>query len=150
MLAATKIEKTPLTKQLDALTLWIAAAAGFTMVVMFALGRSRSTNVGPRENSALRVTGSLASRKPAPPAGSGTTDELSPRIVKAANRKLLHTDIGSSFEIGYTRLQLDPHPGINDAHDKQLKALNLDIEPLRDRAGRPGKGLGVTWQSTAH
>ena len=38
MLAATAEEQTPLTKQLNTLTLWIAAAAGLTMIVMFALG----------------------------------------------------------------------------------------------------------------
>jgi Ca2+-transporting ATPase len=41
MLAATKKEETPLTKQMNTLTLWIVAAAGVTMVVMFALGASR-------------------------------------------------------------------------------------------------------------
>lgn len=41
MLSATAKEQSPLTKELDDLTLWIAAAAGLTMVVMFALGRAR-------------------------------------------------------------------------------------------------------------
>ena len=41
MLSATAKEKTPLTAQLDRLTLWIAGAAGLTMIVMFVLGRSR-------------------------------------------------------------------------------------------------------------
>ncbi|MTD56450.1 cation-translocating P-type ATPase [Amycolatopsis pithecellobii] len=41
MLTATAREKSPLTKELDQLTLWIAAAAGLTMIVMFVLGRSR-------------------------------------------------------------------------------------------------------------
>ncbi|MGW3245251.1 cation-translocating P-type ATPase [Streptomyces sp. NPDC001070] len=41
MLSATAKEQSPLTKELDNLTLWIAAAAGLTMVVMFALGRAR-------------------------------------------------------------------------------------------------------------
>jgi Ca2+-transporting ATPase len=41
MLAATAKEESPLTRELDRLTLWIAAAAGFTMIVMFALGRQR-------------------------------------------------------------------------------------------------------------
>ena len=40
MLAATAKEESPLTKELDRLTLWIAAAAGLTMIVMFVLGRS--------------------------------------------------------------------------------------------------------------
>jgi Ca2+-transporting ATPase len=41
MLARTTREQTPLTKQLNTLTLWIAAAAGLTMVVMFVLGAQR-------------------------------------------------------------------------------------------------------------
>ena len=41
MLASTAREQTPLTKQLNTLTLWIAAAAGFTMVIMFVLGAQR-------------------------------------------------------------------------------------------------------------
>ena len=42
MLASTAREQTPLTKQLNTLTLWIAAAAGLTMVVMFVLGAQRA------------------------------------------------------------------------------------------------------------
>ena len=34
-------EKSPLTKELNPLTLWIVGAAGLTMIVMFVLGRSR-------------------------------------------------------------------------------------------------------------
>ena len=41
LLSATAKEQSPLTKELNTLTLWIAAAAGITMIVMFALGRSR-------------------------------------------------------------------------------------------------------------
>ncbi|MCE0765420.1 HAD-IC family P-type ATPase [Pseudonocardia kujensis] len=41
MLAATAEEKSPLTRELDRLTLWIAGAAGLTMIVMFVLGRAR-------------------------------------------------------------------------------------------------------------
>jgi len=41
MLATTTREETPLTKQLNTLTLWIAAAAGVTMVIMFVLGAQR-------------------------------------------------------------------------------------------------------------
>ena len=41
MLATTTKEQTPLTKQLNTLTLWIAAAAGITMIVMFVLGAQR-------------------------------------------------------------------------------------------------------------
>ncbi|MGX2998822.1 cation-translocating P-type ATPase [Streptomyces sp. JNUCC 64] len=41
MLSTTRVEQSPLTRQLDNLTLWIAGAAGLTMIVMFALGRTR-------------------------------------------------------------------------------------------------------------
>ncbi|MCX6364790.1 MAG: HAD-IC family P-type ATPase, partial [Actinobacteria bacterium] len=41
MLATTAAEQTPLTKQLNTMTLWIGAAALGTMIVMFALGLSR-------------------------------------------------------------------------------------------------------------
>ena len=41
MLARTVREQTPLTRQLNTLTLWIAGAAGVTMVVMFVLGAQR-------------------------------------------------------------------------------------------------------------
>src|SRR5437764_4039615 len=41
MLSATAREQTPLTRELNTLTLWIAAAAGITMVVMFVLGAQR-------------------------------------------------------------------------------------------------------------
>ncbi|GAA3507007.1 cation-translocating P-type ATPase [Streptomyces showdoensis] len=41
MLSATEKEVPPLTRELDTLTLWITAAAGLTMIVMFALGRQR-------------------------------------------------------------------------------------------------------------
>ena len=41
MLKSTPTLKTPLTAQLDTLTLWIAGAAGLTIAIMFALGISR-------------------------------------------------------------------------------------------------------------
>jgi P-type Ca2+ transporter type 2C len=41
MLKTTEREQTPLTRQLNVLTLWIVAAAAFTMVVMFVLGAQR-------------------------------------------------------------------------------------------------------------
>ncbi len=41
MLKSTPTLKTPLTAQLDTLTLWIAGAAGLTIAIMFALGSAR-------------------------------------------------------------------------------------------------------------
>ena len=41
MLSTTRTEETPLTRQLNRMTLWIAAVAGLTMIVMFVLGYQR-------------------------------------------------------------------------------------------------------------
>ena len=41
MLSATAKEETPLTRQMNTLTLWIVGAAGITMIIMFALGAYR-------------------------------------------------------------------------------------------------------------
>ena len=41
MLSSTGREETPLTRQMNTLTLWIIGAAGLTMIVMFALGLHR-------------------------------------------------------------------------------------------------------------
>jgi Ca2+-transporting ATPase len=41
MLSSTATQETPLTKQMNTLTLWIVGAAGITMLVMFVLGLSR-------------------------------------------------------------------------------------------------------------
>ena len=54
MLASTAREQTPLTKQLNTLTLWIAAAAGITMVIMFVLGAQRG------QSSTLVFTSAVA------------------------------------------------------------------------------------------
>jgi Ca2+-transporting ATPase len=41
MLSGTVVEESPLTREMNRLTLWIAAAAGLTMIIMFVLGRAR-------------------------------------------------------------------------------------------------------------
>jgi Ca2+-transporting ATPase len=45
MLATTAKEQTPLMRQLNVLTLWIAGAAGLTMLLMFALGLHRGQSL---------------------------------------------------------------------------------------------------------
>jgi Ca2+-transporting ATPase len=55
MLATTTREKTPLTRQLNTLTLWIAAAAGFTMLVMFVLGAQRGDSADVVFTSAVAL-----------------------------------------------------------------------------------------------
>jgi Ca2+-transporting ATPase len=55
MLAATAKEKTPLTQQLNTLTLWIAAAAGITMIIMFVLGAQRDQSATAVFTSAIAL-----------------------------------------------------------------------------------------------
>jgi len=55
MLATTAREQTPLTRQLNTLTLWIAAAAGLTMIVMFILGAQRGNSATVVFTSAIAL-----------------------------------------------------------------------------------------------
>ena len=55
MLASTAREETPLTRQLNTLTLWIAAAAGLTMIVMFVLGAQRGESAKVLFTSAVAL-----------------------------------------------------------------------------------------------
>jgi P-type Ca2+ transporter type 2C len=55
MLASTKREQTPLSKQLNTLTLWIVAAAGITMIVMFVLGAQRDQSATVVFTSAIAL-----------------------------------------------------------------------------------------------
>ena len=55
MLASTTREQTPLTRQLNTLTLWIAGAAGITMVIMFVLGASRGLSATVVFTSAIAL-----------------------------------------------------------------------------------------------
>jgi Ca2+-transporting ATPase len=55
MLATTKKQQTPLSRQLNVLTLWIAAAAGLTMIVMFVLGAQRDQSATVVFTSAIAL-----------------------------------------------------------------------------------------------
>jgi Ca2+-transporting ATPase len=55
MLQSTAKEQTPLTRQLNTLTLWIAGAAGLTMVIMFALGAQRGLSASAVFTSAVAL-----------------------------------------------------------------------------------------------
>ena len=63
----TAKEQTPLTRQLNTLTLWIAAAAGLTMVVMFVLGAQPRPGLGRRCSSAPSPWRSRRSPRPCRP-----------------------------------------------------------------------------------
>jgi Ca2+-transporting ATPase len=98
MLTATKVEKSPLTKELNDLTLWIAAAAGFTMIVMFALGRQRGDAWDVLFISAVSLA--IAAIPEALPTVSQVI--LSLGSVELASRNAIVKDLPSVETLGFT------------------------------------------------
>ncbi|MEV0070438.1 HAD-IC family P-type ATPase [Amycolatopsis sp. NPDC050768] len=98
MLSATTREKSPLTKQLNTLTLWIAAAAGITMVVMFVLGRGRGLSWDVLFVSAISLA--IAAIPEALPTVSQVI--LSLGSVDLAKRNAIVKDLPSVETLGFT------------------------------------------------
>ncbi len=98
MLSATAREQTPLTRQLNTLTLWIAGAAGFTMITMFVLGAQRG-----RSSSALFVS-AVALAVAAIPEAMPTVLQvvLSLGATDLAQRGAIVTDLTSVETLGST------------------------------------------------
>ena len=90
-------EESPLTRELDRLTLWIAAAAGLTMIVMFVLGRSRgqawdalfvsavSLAIAAIPEALPTVTQTILSRRRRRP-GQAQRDRQGPAVGRDARR----------------------------------------------------------------
>ena len=98
MLTATAREKSPLTKQLDTLTLWIVAAAGLTMFVMFVMGRSRGEAWDVLFVSAIALA--IAAIPEALP--SVTQMILSLGSVQLADRNAIVKELPSVETLGFT------------------------------------------------
>src|SRR6476646_7500096 len=98
MLASTAREQTPLTKQLNTLTLWIAAAAGLTMVVMFVLGAQRG------QSATVVFTSAVALAIAAIPEAMPTVLQviLSLGAANLAVRGAVLTDLASVETLGST------------------------------------------------
>jgi P-type Ca2+ transporter type 2C len=98
MLATTKREQTPLTKQLNTLTLWIAAAAGVTMVIMFVLGAQRGLS------STVVFTSAIALAIAAIPEAMPTVLQvvMSLGAGELARRGAVLTDLASVETLGST------------------------------------------------
>jgi Ca2+-transporting ATPase len=98
MLASTKREETPLTKQMNTLTLWIVAAAGLTMVVMFALGLHR----GEAWDTLFVAAVALAVSSIPEALPTVVQVVLSLGSVELAKRNAIVTDLPSVETLGFT------------------------------------------------
>ncbi len=98
MLAATAREQSPLDRELDRLTLWIAAAAGLTMIVMFVLGRARGGAWDALFTSAVALA--IAAIPEALPTVSQSI--LSLGAVDLAKRNAIVKDLPSVETLGFT------------------------------------------------
>jgi Ca2+-transporting ATPase len=98
MLSATAREQSPLTRELNRLTLWIAAAAGLTMVVMFAMGRAR----GQAWDALFVAAVSLAIAAIPEALPTVTQTILSLGGVDLAKRNAIVKDLPSVETLGYT------------------------------------------------
>jgi Ca2+-transporting ATPase len=98
MLSATATEETPLTQQMNTLTLWIIGAAGLTMVVMFALGLQRGLSMDVLFVSAVALAISAV------PEALPTVVQvvLSTGSLQLAKRKAIVKDLPSVETLGFT------------------------------------------------
>ena len=98
MLSATAKEETPLTRQMNTLTLWIIGAAGVTMVIMFALGVHRGQAWDALFVSAVALA--ISSVPEALPTVVQVV--LSTGSLELARRKAIVKDLPSVETLGFT------------------------------------------------
>ena len=98
MLSATATEETPLTKQMNTLTLWIVGAAGITMIIMFALGIYRGQSWMMLFNTAVALA--IAAIPLALPMVVQVV--LSLGSVELAKQKAIVKDLPSVETLGFT------------------------------------------------
>jgi P-type Ca2+ transporter type 2C len=98
MLSATATEETPLTRQMNTLTLWIVGAAGVTMVIMFALGLYRGQSWSMLFSTAVALA--IAAIPLALPMVVQVV--LSLGSVELAKQKAIVKDLPSVETLGFT------------------------------------------------
>ena len=139
MLAATPPEKTPLMKQLDVLTLWIAGAAGLTMLIMFVLGASRG------QSRTVLFTTAVALAIAAIPEAMPTVLQviLSAGSTRLAKQNAVVKDLGSVETLGATSAINSDKTGTLTMN--QMTAVEV-VDPT-DRYTISGIGYGLEGRS---
>ncbi len=135
MLSATKAEQTPLTRQLNRMTLWIGAAAGLTMIVMFALGLSRG-----QAWDALFVT-AIALAIAAIPEALPTVSQviLSMGAMDLAKRNAIVKNLSSVETLGSTSAINSDKTGTLTMNQMTV----VEVLDLTDRWSITGTGYGL-------
>ena len=135
MLSSTGKEETPLTRQMNTLTLWIVGAAGLTMIIMFALGLSRGQSWKMLFDTAVALA--IAAIPLALPMVVQVV--LSLGSVELAKQKAIVKDLPSVETLGFTSAINSDKTGTLTMN--QMTAVEV-VDPT-DRYAITGTGYGL-------